>query len=105
MFDSGVSMTGLPLNGQPTNWADVVVTGINAAATSFANYTRSQSPYAGGAFPYGAANSNCPPGYTQNYPGGACVPLPSYGASSIASSSLPLLLIGGLVLAVVLLRK
>lgn len=86
--------------GTTTSPWDVLNTAITAAATSFQAYTRSQSP-SYGVVP-GVAGG-CPAGYYLS-PTGQCVPLPNYIQTS-ATNWLPFLLIGGAILAVVLLRK
>lgn len=85
--------------GTGASAADVINNLITAAATSFQAYTRSNSPFG----QFQMAGGQCPPGYYLN-PLGQCVPLQNF-AQTTTTNLLPILLIGGLVLAVVLLRK
>lgn len=89
--------------GTQTSPWDVINTAITAAATSYQSFIRSQNPYGAAYGGVGGVTGQCPAGYYLS-PTGQCVPLQNYTSTS-ATNWLPFLLIGGLVLAFVLLRK
>lgn len=85
--------------GEEKHWWDVAIAGIGAAAVSYQAFLRSQNPYG----TIGTSTGSCPGGYYLS-PSGQCIPLQNY-TTTTATNWLPWLLIGGAILAVVLLRK